>query len=107
MTPTVQLSIDDKDIKANVPHLVGCWSFNTEVVPSMMFLTINGKQHDQNLQSQINEDNKTYDVYSWSNVTFTKTENRKEISCGARWRNKDFTSESETIIVSCKHDILY
>ena len=105
--PTLTLWLDPASVmKAGVPYQVECSSpvthSNTEIE---MWLNVGGNRHHQISQIIGNEDTKSAHVYAMSMVMFNKTDNQKEISCGAKWRNKTYTSESKKINVLCKYSI--
>ena len=89
--------------KAGVAYQVECWSSVTGNITELaMWLNVGGKHH-QLLTNTSNEDTKSTYVYAMSLITFNKTDNQKEVSCGAKWRNKTYTSDSKKINILCKY----
>lgn len=101
-TPDVQLLLDNgNNIKA--VHTVECRVPSNEAIKDMtMWINVNGKHLPQLLKNTINPDNKTINVFTKANFTFKKTDNQREVSCGVKWRNKVYTSDTLPINVLCK-----
>lgn len=105
--PTLLLLINNEStIEAGMPHPVECKSPSTSTITDLkMWLTVNGKIIQQLLNSSINQDGRTYTVYSMSNVTFDKSDNQQEMSCVANLKNKNYTSDIQILNVLCTYDI--
>ena len=91
---------NEGSIEADVPHQGECRSPITEDIRGMtIWLNIDGIQHPQALESQLNDD-KTYNVFT--KITFNKTVNQKYVSCGVKWWNKTYTSVPKKVNLLCE-----